>query len=317
MKKILIISSNRLGDSILSSGLNKFFKDNKSNITLVCGPLPYGLFKFCRNIDKTLLLKKKKYSIHWLFLWTKVIFNFWDCVIDLRGSAISFVLFTRKRLIYKNSVNSEIHKIQSISSLVNKKNLSPNINLKLKKKKMKNIENIYLSKSKYKHFILVAPCANWIGKTWPIENFIDLIKKLTNYKKFSKSIFIIIGAIDEKKKMQKLIKHKSINLLDLVGKIDLIEMYYLMRKSNLFIGNDSGLMHLAALAGVPTVGLFGPSDLKKYRPFGSKTLAIKSPESYKELMGYKGFNPKKVDSLMKSLKVDHVLKSLLKFYEGL
>ena len=34
-------------------------------------------------------------------------------------------------------------------------------------------------------------------------------------------------------------------------------------------------------------------------------------------MGYKGFNPKKVDSLMKSLKVDHVLKSLLKFYEGL
>ena len=62
MKKILIISSNRLGDSILSSGLNKFFKDNKSNITLVCGPLPYGLFKFCRNIDKTLLLKKKIFN---------------------------------------------------------------------------------------------------------------------------------------------------------------------------------------------------------------------------------------------------------------
>ena len=67
-------------------------------------------------------------------MWTKVIFNFWDCVIDLRGSAISFFLFTRKRLIYKTSVNSEIHKIQSISSLVNKKNLSPNINLELKKK---------------------------------------------------------------------------------------------------------------------------------------------------------------------------------------
>ena len=49
---------------------------------------------------------------------------------------------------------------------------------------MKNIENIYLSRGKYKNFILVAPCANWIGKTWPIENFIDLIKKLTNYKNF-------------------------------------------------------------------------------------------------------------------------------------
>ena len=62
--------------------------------------------------------------------------------------------------------------------------------------------------------------------------------------------------------MKKLLDNKSINLLDLVGKIDLIEMYNLMQKSNLFIGNDSGLMHLAALAKVPTVGLFGPSDLK-------------------------------------------------------
>ena len=115
--------------------------------------------------------------------------------------------------------------------------------------------------------------------------------------------------------MTKLIDNRSTNLVDLVGKINLIEMYYLMKRSNLFIGNDSGLMHLAALAKVPTVGLFGPSDIKKYRPFGSKTLAIKSPKSYKELMSYKGFNPKKVDSLMRSLKVENVLKSIAKFYE--
>ena len=97
-----------------------------------------------------------------------------------------------------------------------------------------------------------------------------------------------------KKKMKKLLKNKSINLLDLVGKVDLITMYHIMKKGNLFIGNDSGLMHLAALAEVPTVGLFGPSDIIKYRPFGLKTLAIKSPKSYKELMSYEGFEkPKK------------------------
>ena len=60
MKKILIISSNRLGDSILSSGLNKFFKDKNYSVTFACGPLPYGLFKFCGNIDKIFSFKKKK-----------------------------------------------------------------------------------------------------------------------------------------------------------------------------------------------------------------------------------------------------------------
>ena len=73
-------------------------------------------------------------------------------------------------------------------------------------------------RGKYKKFILVAPCANWIGKTWPIDNFIELLIKFRKNKKFSKSIFIIIGAIDEKKKMKKLINNKNINLLDLVGK---------------------------------------------------------------------------------------------------
>ena len=60
MKKVLIISSNRLGDSILASGLNKYFKEQDFNITLVCGPLPYELFKFCGLIDKVIKLKKKR-----------------------------------------------------------------------------------------------------------------------------------------------------------------------------------------------------------------------------------------------------------------
>ena len=207
-----------------------------------------------------------------------------------------------------------MHKTKSISSLVSKINLSPNINLQLKKKIPKQINFL---KNKYKNLILVAPCANWIGKTWPIESFIELLQRLKKDKVFSRSIFIIIGAMNEKKKMRKLIKNKNINILDFVGKIELIEMYYLMQKCNLFIGNDSGLMHLAALAKVPTVGLFGPSDVNKYSPFGSKTLAIKSSKSYNELMGYKGFNPKKVDSLMKSLKVQHVYKKIIQFYKGL
>jgi ADP-heptose:LPS heptosyltransferase len=46
-----------------------------------------------------------------------------------------------------------------------------------------------------------------------------------------------------------------------------------------FIGNDSGLMHLAASAGAPTLGLFGPTPADEYAPAGSCAAAVRSPSS--------------------------------------
>ena len=61
-KKVLVISSNRLGDCILSSGLNNFFKNKfkDTKVFFVCGPVPGDFFKLCKNIDKLIILKKKK-----------------------------------------------------------------------------------------------------------------------------------------------------------------------------------------------------------------------------------------------------------------
>ena len=50
MRKILIISSNRLGDCILASGVNNFFNNMESSqITFVCGPVPAELFQFVKT----------------------------------------------------------------------------------------------------------------------------------------------------------------------------------------------------------------------------------------------------------------------------
>ena len=132
---------------------------------------------------------------------------------------------------------------------------------------------------------------------------------------FKNSCFIIIGPKNEKKSIENLLKVKNVPIFDLVGKTDLAEIFLIMKKSKMFIGNDSGLMHLSALANIPTVGLFGPSDSKRYHPWGEKTLAIKGPKSPNELMGYKEFNPKKVNSLMRDLTVNYVFKELIKFYK--
>ena len=93
----------------------------------------------------------------------------------------------------------------------------------------------------------------------------------------------------------------------------MIEIFKIMEIADFFIGNDSGLMHMAALAKTKTIGLFGPSNSKKYGPWGKGNLVVSSPKTPDQLMGFKGFNPKKCGSLMLDLKTDEVLKKILNY----
>ena len=49
-------------------------------------------------------------------------------------------------------------------------------------------------------------------------------------------------------------------LINIAGKVDLLTAYACLKRARLFIGNDSGLMHMAAAAGTPTIGLFTVTD---------------------------------------------------------
>ncbi|MDX2291719.1 MULTISPECIES: glycosyltransferase family 9 protein, partial [Streptomyces] len=59
--------------------------------------------------------------------------------------------------------------------------------------------------------------------------------------------------------------------VDLVGRLTIPEAAACLRRCALFVGNDSGLMHLAAAAGTPTLGLFGPTPAEEYAPSGPVT----------------------------------------------
>lgn len=60
----------------------------------------------------------------------------------------------------------------------------------------------------------------------------------------------------------------SVQAIDLVGRLRVKETAAVLERCSLFVGNDSGPMHLAAAAGTPVVAAFGPSDPGTYRPWG-------------------------------------------------
>jgi ADP-heptose:LPS heptosyltransferase len=67
--------------------------------------------------------------------------------------------------------------------------------------------------------------------------------------------------------------------IDLVGRFSLPEIAAFLSRAGLFVGNDSGLMHLAAAAGTPTLGLFGPTNAMEYGPAGLRRMVVTGPDT--------------------------------------
>ncbi len=192
-------------------------------------------------------------------------------------------------------------------------NIAPQIplNEKDKFKALKIIKKIGFNKN----ILVVAPVTNWRRKNWPLKNFALLINKLTKKDSIFKSI-ILLGSENEIKECNQLkAMIKNSKVYNMSGKYDLKTVSAILRHCKLFIGNDSGLMHLAAASNIKTLGLFGPSREENYRPWGKNSYYLRTKKSYDELVLNKEYNRHLDSSLMTSLNVSTVYKKCLEILE--
>ncbi|MBO0779867.1 MAG: glycosyltransferase family 9 protein, partial [Ktedonobacteraceae bacterium] len=68
------------------------------------------------------------------------------------------------------------------------------------------------------------------------------------------------------------------SLLSVLNTVPLLELAHHLCQCDGYLGNDSGITHLAALLGLPTLALFGPSDPVTWRPLGCSVSVLSSPE---------------------------------------
>ena len=102
---ILIISSNLIGDNILSTGIIKYFIDRNPNskLTIIVGPSAAQIYKNFPNLNKLIIINKQKFELHWFEIWKKCFFSKWGIIIDFRSSLISYFLLRKKSYIFKHS----------------------------------------------------------------------------------------------------------------------------------------------------------------------------------------------------------------------
>lgn len=302
---ILFITATRIGDAVLSSGLIKRLADEIPNarFTIVAGPAAAPLFADVPNLARLIVFEKSRTGGHWLALWRKVRGTRWGLVVDLRGSGISRFLSARKRAIYRRPAQP-LHKVLEAARVlkIEDEPAAPYIFTS------PDVEAYAAELTAGKGPILaLAPAANWVGKTWPVERFSQVAMRLLREPgPLQGGRLMVLGGPGDEKLARQLRDVALHRFIDLAGAADLPTAYACLKRARLFIGNDSGAMHLAAAAGCPTIGLFGPSDERLYAPWGERARAVRGPRSFEEI---KAQDPSLNQALchMMDLSVDKVM----------
>ncbi|MEX0839198.1 MAG: hypothetical protein WD034_06675, partial [Parvibaculum sp.] len=111
--RILFITSNRLGDAVLSTGILAGLGERYpgAEFWVACGPLATPVFKHAPGVTRIIEMKKAPRAGHWRKLLAAVLPHRWDVVVDLRGSATAWLLWTKKRYILKpdHSLHRVVH----------------------------------------------------------------------------------------------------------------------------------------------------------------------------------------------------------------
>lgn len=302
--RILFITANRLGDAILSTGLLEELHRQrpKARFTVVCGPAAAGIFAHAPNLERIIVMDKKPWGRHWWDLWKQLATTRWSLVLDLRGSGIGQFLLAHRRRTFHGSRPS-MHKVIALSNVLRLKvPAHPIVWTGAEDRRAAGT----LWPDDGRPVLALGPTANWGGKMWPGDRFAELALRLTAPGGILPNARIVIfgGPGEEALAAAALAGLPQDRTLDLVGKLDLTVLAAAMQRCSFYIGNDSGLMHLAAASGIPTLGLFGPSREQTYGPWGEKTASIRTDLDYDEILRQPGYDHRRQDSHMLTLSVD-------------
>ncbi len=283
-RKVLFVTSNRIGDCVISSGLIREIARQApgARITVACGRPPAPLFRSAPNVERVIILDKKKLAGHWFDLWRQVVGARWDMVVDIRGSALAYLIPAKRRVVYNRGWETGVRKVEMVSRLMGSQTpLDPE--LFIDEQARLDAETV-IGPQLWKGpgpgpIVALAPIAHQPGKSWPAERWGALVEKLKAEPRFEGWRIMLVGGPGDHAPAAPALAAAGDRGIDFVGKGDILASAAAIDGAALFVGNDSGLMHVAAAAGRPTLGLFGPTEWWLYGPWGPSTRTAASNET--------------------------------------
>lgn len=265
--RLLVITLSNIGDAVMTTPVLEALHQAypSASIDLVADRRSAEIFRHCPYLGRVVYKEKRAGWRAALKLVRDLRRTRYDLIVDLRTDGLAYLLRGRRRLTKWHAQPQGPHAVQQHLGVIAAlgERAIPATQVWLTPELKANAEQ-YLRELPGTRWLALGPGANWAPKIWPTLEFQHLIEQLQD--RFDG--VILLGGPSDVARCKTIDAHCPLPCIDLSGKTGLLEAAAILARATLFIGNDSGLGHLASGVGTPTLTLFGPGQPERYRPWG-------------------------------------------------
>jgi len=303
VKKILFISLSNIGDAVMTTpvlqALHELYPE--AVIDIVGDQRSSEIFKHCPFRGEIFHKQKKSFlrgvPALLMTLWSQ----YYDLVVDIRTDGLAYLIPAGKRYTkFNRKLNKKptgSHAVQQHMGIISElfRGDPPQCQVWLG-----DAENGFAKEAlgDYygKRLLGLGTGANAEKKIWPKENYLSLVEKVGN----DFAAVVYLGDKQDKEHSNYISSRTDVPSINLCGRTSILEAVAIQQCLDFFVGNDSGLGHMASAAGIPSVTIFGTGDPRRYRPWGSNSIWLQGK-----------------DNKLGNIKVDDVVTSLNKIMRKL
>jgi len=333
-RRILIVRTDRIGDVVLSTPVIQALREAypASFIAMMVSPYTKDMVEGNPYLDETILYNKDARHKSW---WSSMRFAFalkkkrFDLALVLhptnRVHLITFFSGIPRRIGYNRKLGFLLtHKIPHKKQTGEKHESEYNLDFVRflgieprgaslfvpKSKDGEQWADELLSQADIKEtdrLLVIHPGASCPSKIWPNDRFAEVADRLI--EKYGFKVFVIAGQKD-KALAQQVVDRMHHPVVNLAGEISLSQLTSLLRRSYLFISNDSGPVHIASALGLPLISLLARNEPglspKRWGPLGERSRTLHKDVGCIKCLAH---NCKKEFACLKAISAQDVLEA--------
>lgn len=310
---ILYIAEADAEEAVLSSGALAYLVEHVpgARFTVVGSPASAPMFADLPHLDRLITMDRDG-RWDWVALWNQVRDTKWGLVVDMRGSSLSGKLRREKRAV-KDKVLPDVHPVEQAAQVLQLDEI-PAPKIFVSAETQAYVDSLIPPGEG--PILAVGPGVDWIGKRWPAERFAKVAGPLLAQDgPLAGGRLMIVGEEADRDAAHTIrFAVARSRVIELQGKLTRLQTVAALSRANFYLGADSLWTQLAVAAGVPSVGVFGPSDETLRRPWNG--IAVRGPRSLQE---FKDLDPRLNQHIqhMMDLPYERVLKKSLKLLKEL